>query len=141
MKNKILIGIMAMALVALVALVFVDVHAQSTPIPNPIADAGVQDAKNHMDEDVSSIASDNSDAQNHQADLTSRQQAIFSLATMAQPLPSAVALCVSNPTQYCPGYPPAPVCGATGSTCSQNSDCCSNVCNGEGINWESGTCQ
>lgn len=101
MKIKIIIGLWV---VVFLILGFSFAHSQSTSIPNAIADQGVTDAKNHMDNDITSITLNNNDTSNKQADLQARQQAIIALASQSTPLQSAVDLCNSNPSAYCPGW-------------------------------------
>jgi hypothetical protein len=87
------------------------VFAQTSPVPTSVADAQTAYAKTQID----AIEADITHLQNQiisnqaqiavdQANLLPLQQGMLAVATQTTPLASAVAVCVSNPSLYCPGY-------------------------------------
>src|SRR5665213_884165 len=87
-------------------------YAQTTPIPNQIADIQVQKAKDEIDKFSQRIINDNVEINSAETTVYVDQQGLLQLASQGQPLQSAVDLCNSNPAQYCPGWvvptPPTP---------------------------------
>lgn len=97
MKNIIILFLIAISLPNIS-------FSKSTPIPDVISDQGVQDAKIYMDADIDTISIAAQQTSSAQADLEPRQQAILALASQSNPLQSAIDLCNSNPSSYCPGW-------------------------------------